>query len=595
VTDTRDPGKPRTAPRTVIGKASASQPPAAATPTPQGAGSLPPVVPGQELAPGVIVPQAAAADIYLGNTIADRYRLDRKLGEGGMGVVYLGHHVVLEKAVAVKILAEDLARRPDLVQRFLQEAKAASRIHHENIVDITDFGQTHSGTVFFVMELLEGRDLATLIRKEVGAVSWPRAKPILVQICRALSAAHAKNIIHRDMKPENVYLVGREGSTDFVKVLDFGIAKMTGMEESAGARLTRTGMIFGTPEYMSPEQAQGTHPDHRVDVYAVGVIMYEMLTGQVPFKADTFMGVLTKHMFEPPVPPSQVRPDLGITPELDAIVLKALAKDRNQRFQSMIELGNVIASVSGGPPISFGLQSGAVAGLMASGESGQFVGGTVPLGQPVPVYAPTEVSKPPTAIRAAAGEGPTELGTGPVSETLAVPRKRTGLWIVLVVLVLLGGGGFAAYRVLGGAAGPAGPTGPTGAAVATGSTGPTGPAATGVAPPPASQPVATRTVEIAVRSRPEGADVLQGTTVLGRTNTKLSFPRGDAEVTLTLRKAGHEDKTVKLTPDRDRDLELELAQVARKGARVKAPPGPGKAQVKPQGEKIPDLKNPFDE
>jgi eukaryotic-like serine/threonine-protein kinase len=596
LTDSYEKGKPG-APRTIIGKPSVSQPPAATTPSPPGAGSMPPVQPGQVLAPGVIAPQVPTGDPYLGNTIADRYRLDRKLGEGGMGVVYLGHHVVLEKAVAVKILADDLARRPDLVQRFLQEAKAASRIHHENIVDITDFGQTQSGTVFFVMELLEGRDLATFIRKEVGAVSWPLAKPILVQICRALSAAHAKNIIHRDMKPENVYLVGREGSTDFVKVLDFGIAKITGLEESAGARLTRTGMIFGTPEYMSPEQAQGTHPDHRVDIYAVGVIMYEMLTGQVPFKADTFMGVLTKHMFETPVPPSQARPDLGISPELDAIVLKALSKDRNLRFQTMAEFGNVIASVSGGPPISFGLQSGAVAGLMASGESGKFVGGTVPLGQPLPVYAPTEVS-PQLGRVATAAEGPTELGAGPLSTPMAVPKSRTGLWVALVVaLLVLGAGGFFAFRVFfrstpTGAPGPSGPT-PAGPVAAGSGPVATGPAAN-VVPPPATQPAAPSTVEVALKSRPDGADVLRGAEKLGTTPARLSLARGPAELTLTLRKPGHEDKTVKLTPDRDRDLEVELAPVARKGARGKPAP-PTKAQTKPKGEKIPDLKNPFDE
>jgi tRNA A-37 threonylcarbamoyl transferase component Bud32 len=566
---------------------------------------MPPVVPGQQLAPGVIMPPAPTADPYLGNTIADRYRLDRKLGEGGMGVVYLGHHVVLEKAVAVKILAEDLTRRPDLVQRFLQEAKAASRIHHENVVDITDFGQTSSGTVFFVMELLEGRDLATLIRREVGAVPWPRAKPILVQICRALAAAHGKNIIHRDMKPENVYLVVREGSADFVKVLDFGIAKMTGLEESSGARLTRTGMIFGTPEYMSPEQAQGTHPDQRVDIYAVGVIMYEMLTGQVPFRADTFMGVLTKHMFEVPVPPSQVRPALGITPELDAIVLKALAKDREQRFQSMVEFGNVIASVAGGHPISFGLQSGAVGAIMAGGESGQYVGGTVPLGQPMPAYAPTETSRPAAVQVATAVEGPTELGTGRVSEAMTVPKARTGLWIAVVAaLLMFGGGGFAAYRALRGTGTTSGPSGPAaGGPVASGpaAAGASGPVAVGPAGPRSATEAASQpspppsTVEVALRSRPAGADVVHGTAKLGVTPVQLSFPYGVAELALTLRKSGHVDKVVKLTPDRHRDLEVELAPAGRKGVRGKPPLGPAKAQAGSKTEKTPDLKNPFDD
>ncbi|HEY1587508.1 MAG TPA: protein kinase, partial [Polyangia bacterium] len=240
------------------------------------------------------------SDPYLGSTIADRYRVISKLGEGGMGVVYLAEHVFIEKRVALKVLSEDFARKADLVARFMQEAKAASKIGHENIVDITDFGETASGSVFFAMEFLDGMDLAGHI-KSGGAMSFPRAKQIMNQICRALGAAHSKGIIHRDMKPENVYLVTREGRADFVKVLDFGIAKMSALDEG-GSRLTRTGMIFGTPEYMSPEQAKGDKPDHRVDIYAAGCILYEMLTGDVPFHAETFMGVLTKHMFENPEP-----------------------------------------------------------------------------------------------------------------------------------------------------------------------------------------------------------------------------------------------------------------------------------------------------
>jgi len=517
-----------------------------------------------------VVPQQSVRDPYLGTIIAERYRLERKLGEGGMGMVYQGQHVVLEKPVAVKILAEDLARRPDLVQRFLQEAKAASRIHHENVVDITDFGQTASGTVFFVMELLEGRDLATLIRQEVGPIPWPRAKPILIQVCRALAAAHAKGIIHRDMKPENVFLVTREGTQDFVKVVDFGIAKMVGLDESSGPRLTRTGMIFGTPEYMSPEQAQGTRPDHRVDIYAVGVMMYEMLTGQVPFRADTFMGVLTKHMFEAPVPPSKLRPDLSISPELDAIVLKALAKDREKRFQTMAEMGEAIARVSGGPHMAFGAHPGA---------------------------DPDTESQ--SSAAAQAGEN-TELLPS-LDPALPLPRRRShvGFFVTLAaVLLLLGGAGFYFFRLSGseGALEPSAGRTPSGQAQS-------GPGASGKeALPKASTPderagqapsagqafdaTAVARVEIVVRTRPEGAEIVRDGVVLGRSPVTLKLERGSQEIRLQLRRSGYAEKVVHVLPDKDREIDVELAALRNRT-------GQQPVKKKEEDSQLSDLKNPF--
>jgi len=272
-------------------------------------------------------------DPLLGTIVADRYRVLGRVGEGGMGVVYEAEHVVLEKRVALKVLNQELAPKRDLRERFLQEARAASRIGHENIVDITDFGSIPSGTVFFAMEFLEGKDLSTTIKIE-GPLPWDRAKNIAVQICRALGAAHAKGIIHRDLKPENIFLIDRDGRDDFVKVVDFGIAKVMGLEEG-GHKLTKTGMIFGTPDYMSPEQATGQKLDHRVDIYALGVILYEMITGNLPFQADSFMAILTKHMFEDPTPPSRRVADIDIPPEIDALILKALAKKPSERYQSM--------------------------------------------------------------------------------------------------------------------------------------------------------------------------------------------------------------------------------------------------------------------
>ncbi len=276
------------------------------------------------------------ADPLISQLVADRYRVIRKLGEGGMGSVYLAEHVVIEKKFALKVLAPELARRSDLVARFLQEARSASRIGHENVIDIMDFGQSPDGLVYIAMEFLDGKDLGEIVRSK-GAMEWWDARGIVLQICRALRAAHDKGIVHRDMKPENIFLIQREGQPHFVKILDFGIAKVMGLDPN-GPRLTRTGMIFGTPEYMAPEQAEGKDTDHRADIYAVGCIMYHLITGQTPFVAESFMTMLTKHLMEEPVPPSARRPDLVITPEMDALILKSLEKDRDRRWQSMAEL-----------------------------------------------------------------------------------------------------------------------------------------------------------------------------------------------------------------------------------------------------------------
>ncbi len=280
-----------------------------------------------------------------GNLLLDRYRLLKKLGEGGMGTVYLAEHVTIKKRCAIKLLNPEFAHKQDLVERFLQEARAASMIAHEHVVEITDFGASH-GSVFFVMEMLIGEDLSDTIRRD-APMPWSRVAPIALQICRALAAAHGKGIVHRDMKPENCFRIERHGNSDFIKVLDFGIAKVTSDEpgEGTGPRLTSTGMIFGTPTYMSPEQAQGQSVDLRSDIYALGVILYELLTGKVPFSADNFMGILTKHMFDEPMAPSEAAPHADICPQAEALVLKCLQKDREYRFQSMAELSAAILDV----------------------------------------------------------------------------------------------------------------------------------------------------------------------------------------------------------------------------------------------------------
>jgi len=251
-----------------------------------------------------------------------RYRLLSPLGSGGMGVVYLAEHIGLGKRVAVKVLRGELSRDATFARRFELEAIAASQIGHENIVDVTDLGRTPTGELFYVMELLEGRSLSTLLRHE-RFLPLGRAVPILVQVCRALEAAHARGIVHRDVKPQNVMLLDREGRPDFVKVVDFGISKMSNPE---GGKLTEAGAILGTANYMSPEQAAGGEVDALADVYALGVLTYELCTGTLPLHGENTFATMLKHLEAQAEPPSKRRPDLGLPPELDTLVMQALAK-----------------------------------------------------------------------------------------------------------------------------------------------------------------------------------------------------------------------------------------------------------------------------
>ena len=282
-------------------------------------------------------------DPLIGTALAGKYVVKRRIGEGGMGLVYEGVHRDIDKRVAIKVLRDELSRRPEVVARFRQEARSASRIGHENIVDIADFGETTRGASYFVMEFLEGEDLANLLARE-ATLDPTRACAIVLQCCRALCATHAKGIVHRDIKPENIFLTRRDAIDDFVKIVDFGIAKMSDVETDGapGRKLTKTGMIFGTPEYMSPEQAAGKELDHRVDVYALGIILYECIAGRVPFEGDTFMGILTQHLFAELPPIREVNPTADLSHELELVIRKALAKDPDDRYQDTLELAEAI-------------------------------------------------------------------------------------------------------------------------------------------------------------------------------------------------------------------------------------------------------------
>jgi tRNA A-37 threonylcarbamoyl transferase component Bud32 len=286
-----------------------------------------------------------------GHMLDQRYRLGSPLGEGGMATVYLAEDTRLRKAVAIKVLHAEFAGQPKVVQRLVQEARAISAVDHPNVVDVTDVGETQDGGVFLVMELLQGEDLKALLKRE-GPLPWSRLGPMVMQICAALAAAHARGIIHRDVKPSNCFRVRGGGNRDFIKVLDFGVAKVFAGDDGDGGPRSTSGVLLGTPEYMAPELPRGLAADARADVYAVGVLMYKLLTGTPPFVDEGYVAILTQHMFEPVEPPRRRAPDRDIPGSVEAVILRALAKDREGRFQSMRELAEAVAAtLPGGPSV----------------------------------------------------------------------------------------------------------------------------------------------------------------------------------------------------------------------------------------------------
>jgi eukaryotic-like serine/threonine-protein kinase len=493
----------------------------------------------------------AMYDPLIGTTIDGRYIIEALLGEGGMGQVYAARHAIIDKRVAIKVLRKEAAADESSAQRFIVEAKAASKIGHQHIVDITDFGVLPAGNAYFVMEHFAGPTLGKLIH-DLRTLPPTRAIGIAIQTARGLHAAHMQSIIHRDLKPENIFVLERDGQTDFVKIVDFGIAK----DVKAGKRLTAVGMVLGTPEYMSPEQATGQETDHRVDQYALGCILYEMLTGDVPFKAENAPKTLTKHVFEAVVPPSKLRPELAIPDVVEKVVMRMLEKKPEQRYADMMALIAALESVD--------------ARLRSS--------------QPQPLRrAPT-------------------LAVTPTTNSLtAVPRTRTGLYLVTAAA------GAAAVLLVAAlvmhkrlppvvssiGAPPATP--PTTIGSATAPTAATASAA------------ATADVEIQITTDPPGAEVMLGNERLGMAPIDVKRARDPAPSSFIIRRAGYKDVTRSVTLDRDQTLAFVLQpKRERVGTRqtstatATATPVKARSSKKEEGgthapaHHTSDLRNPFE-
>lgn len=267
--------------------------------------------------------RSGKTDPMLGRVIAGRYRLEARAGEGGMGIVYRARHVLIDRVVALKLIRPDLRSETHLRAWMLREARAANRVDHAHIIDIQDIGETEENELYLVMEYLVGTSLSSELLK--GPFPIARAVDILEQMCAALARAHDLGVIHRDLKSDNILLTTRGGRKDFVKILDFGLAHL-----AMDPRLAPKGAVFGTPEYMSPEQARGEESGPQADLYALGILFFEMLTGQLPFRSPDRETLLEMQRTSPAPKPSKIKPD--ISPAAETLVLKLLEKDRKKRF-----------------------------------------------------------------------------------------------------------------------------------------------------------------------------------------------------------------------------------------------------------------------
>ena len=479
------------------------------------------VSPGtQQSFPDIEAPSRDRRDPYVGKVIDGRYKVETILGEGGMGVVYRCSHTIIGKKLALKVLRADMARDSEVTERFLNEARAASAIGNPHIIDISDFGQFPDGATYFVMEFLTGRPL-----HGVGAdgqrMSMDRILKVARQLGEGLAAAHAVGIVHRDLKPDNIFLVERGADKEFVKILDFGIAKVSNSE----GKLTRAGAVFGTPHYMSPEQAAGTSIDQRGDIYSLGVILYELVSGRVPFDADNFMSVLTQHMYKAPPVLAEVTADAHLLPPgLEAIVMKCLAKRPEQRYQSMDEfVADIDKVLAGRKPLASRevladlTEPGEYYSDAASGRSGKLK--YVWLGAGLAVAAAAAVAvltRKPAAPR-------TVVATSEVAST-AAPAVQT-------------------------------------------------------APPPSPGPTLH---QVLIGTEPISAQIFRGAESLGMSPVSVSVPEGQS-VELSIKATGFKDSRVVVDgSEPSLSIRLEpLASRARAGAKAAPPAKPPAAAKRP--------------
>jgi serine/threonine protein kinase len=519
------------------------------------------------------------------------YKLVQELGRGGMGTVWLAQHTLIGHNVVIKFLNEEHARRPEISQRFLTEARASNAIDSPDVVKVHDFGYTPDGIPYIVMEHLRGRPLDRYL-EAMGVVPEATVRAIGVRLARALAAAHAKRIVHRDLKPPNIFLVvdPDDATRARVKILDFGIAKLMDGGDLRADVATRTGAVMGTPAYMSPEQCTGEAVDHRTDVYALGIVLYELLVATLPFKDSNFGKLITKHVTAPPPPLRQMDP--RISEDLERTVLRCLAKLPDDRFQTMTDLGQALAGPRAADHIP---ADGSISGPMRSHSGATSLSGPASTARTSPSGpAPrTPVERP---------ANPSTLGSGaaesrPVAPAPARP-KRTALFVTGALALLVAASAAAVFgrgllstdsdddpatehsappeRVHKTAApdAPADPLGPPTDHSAPPET-PTTVTTTAEPSPPASTaptsaaPAPLRTVILRIESVPAGAAVEDATTGerLGETPHELEVPAGSPRPRLRLLRAGYDPSEVAPATDRSDTTVVKL----KRRAAAKAP------------------------
>jgi serine/threonine-protein kinase len=524
-------------------------------------------------------------DMQPGEVVGE-YRIESKIGEGGFGAVYKAMHPLIGKSAAIKVLNRQYSSNPQMVSRFIAEARAVNQIRHRNIIDIFSFGTLPDGRQYYLMELLEGSTFDGWLEKN-GRLSIDQALPILRAMARALDAAHAKGIAHRDLKPENIFLVFDEDGGVQPKLLDFGIAKL--MTDGTSGHKTRTGTPMGTPNYMSPEQCRGQNVDHRTDIYSFGVLCFQVLTGKLPFDGEGMMDILVKHMSTPPPTPSSFCPELS--PELDGPILHMLEKSADARPKTLgaavDELQEAAARAGFAVPAVVSAQGlvgagGAMSGgggataRLASGINNTPGGSSQTPGSSSRNMTPSQMMELAQAKTLAGSEAPI-----PSVTPSAGPKKGTPIVAILgLVIVVLGIGGGIAFVATRGTTTTAG----AGSAAASQSalrpepSSVTTSSSTGglVAPP-----VDPKEIEVTLETTPAKANVFHGGAKLGEAPGPFKIPFGRDKVTLVVRAPGYQAKDVDVIPSANVTLPVTL---------TKAVPGAGGGHqpVKPK-----DFDNPF--
>ena len=308
---------------------------------------------------------SARPDDLVGRVFDGKYEVESLLGRGGMGAVWRARHLVMQHPVALKVMHHDVGAGLNAVKRFYNEARACCRLRHPNTIRVTDFGATDDGFLYMAMELLEGGDLAALLRH--GPLAPRRALRILAQVCKSLDEAHEAGMVHRDLKPSNLFLTEIHGEDDFVKVIDFGIAKAIGAAAGAGQSLTQTGLVVGTPRYLSPEQIRDATVDRRADLYAVGVLLYELLTGGIPFDATSTSALLLAHATQPPKPLPDTLSGVPTPPALRALVTRLLDKEPAGRPATAADVSRDLLTIA--DRLDAGAAGAVAAGVAATAEA----------------------------------------------------------------------------------------------------------------------------------------------------------------------------------------------------------------------------------